>query len=73
VSTSLDLHARHPAAVAEAMEGYGIACAAVAFGIPCHELRTISNEVGDRSGWDAAGALETLARVIPAVVGMLEP
>jgi futalosine hydrolase len=67
------LRARHPDAVAEAMEGYGVATAAQAFGIPCHELRTISNDVGDRAGWDVTAALAALTRMAAAVVSMLEP
>ncbi len=41
-------------AIAEAMEGYGVAAAAKSFNLPFSELRTISNEVGvrDKSKWN---------------------
>jgi futalosine hydrolase len=50
------------APVAEAMEGAGVAAAAVRFGVPVAELRAISNVVGprDRSSWDLAAALAAL-------------
>jgi len=56
------LLARHPDAVAEAMEGFGVATAAAQVGVPFAELRTISNPVGprDRNAWRVADALETL-------------
>jgi futalosine hydrolase len=64
--------ARHPGAVAEAMEGYGVACAAATCGVGFAELRTISNLVGprDRAAWrigDALAALTTAsAAALPA-------
>src|SRR5262245_12605068 len=47
------LLARYPAALAEAMEGYGVAVAAEQAGVAYAELRTISNPVGarKRSAW----------------------
>jgi futalosine hydrolase len=56
------LAAAHPAAVAEAMEGYGVACAAAGAGVAFAELRTISNPVGprDRTAWRIAEALAAL-------------
>src|SRR5690606_29955980 len=47
------LAARVPTAAAEAMEGYGVAIAAKAYGVPVVEVRAISNPVGprDRSAW----------------------
>ncbi|MFB7086810.1 futalosine hydrolase [Streptomyces sp. NPDC056296] len=56
------LRARHPRALAEAMEGFGVAEAAAAHGVPVLELRAVSNPVGprDRAAWrigDALGAL----------------
>ena len=47
---------------AEAMEGFGVAVAAVRLGVPVGELRAISNVVGfrDRAGWDFEGALTAL-------------
>lgn len=61
--------ARHPDAVAEAMEGYGAACAAAGAGVPFAELRAISNVVGprDRAAWRIGAALEALAATGPAV------
>lgn len=66
------LIARHPNAVAEAMEGYGVGCAARDFGLPFAELRTISNPVGprDRAAWrigDALAALTEAAKQLAAV------
>jgi futalosine hydrolase len=57
------LAVRHPEAVAEAMEGYGVACAAIGAGVPFLEIRTISNPVGprDRAAWRLSDALDALA------------
>ncbi|QKW50504.1 futalosine hydrolase [Streptomyces buecherae] len=72
-----ELMARHPGAVAEAMEGFGVAEAATAYGVPVLEIRTVSNAVGprDRAAWriDAAltaltGAFDALARALPRAV-----
>ncbi|MFD4995901.1 futalosine hydrolase [Streptomyces buecherae] len=69
-----ELMARHPGALAEAMEGFGVAEAATAYGVPVLEIRTVSNAVGprDRAAWriDAAlaaltGAFDALARALP--------
>jgi futalosine hydrolase len=56
------LAARHPGAAAEAMEGFGVAEAAAAHGVPVLEIRTISNPVGprDRAGWQIGRALAAL-------------
>lgn len=59
------LTGRHPDAVAEGMEGFGVACAAGE--LPFGEIRAISNVVGprDRAAWriaPALGALETAFR-----------
>jgi futalosine hydrolase len=63
-ATAARLAERHPAAVAEAMEGYGVATAAAAAGVPFAELRTISNPVGprDRAAWRLGEALAALTR-----------
>ena len=58
---------------AEAMEGFGVAEAAMRFGVPVGELRAISNEVGlrDAAGWDIGAALAGLrvaARELPGVL-----
>jgi futalosine hydrolase len=61
----------HPDAVAEAMEGYGVACAAVAAGAAFAELRTVSNVVGprDRGAWRIGDALAALAAAAAALPG----
>jgi futalosine hydrolase len=61
--------ARHPDAVAEGMEGFGVATAAAGAGLAFGEVRTISNLVGprDRAGWripDALAALTELGRAL---------
>lgn len=60
--TAAALAARHPGAAAEAMEGHGVAVAAMALGLPVLELRAISNAVGprDRAAWKIGEALEAL-------------
>jgi futalosine hydrolase len=59
------IEGRHPDAVAEAMEGFGVATAAAGAGIPFAEIRTISNPVGprDRGAWRIADALAALTDV----------
>jgi futalosine hydrolase len=61
--------ARHPHAVAEAMEGAGVAAAAERAGIPFAELRAVSNPVGprDRSAWRIDDALASLATAVAAL------
>ncbi|MFJ2824438.1 futalosine hydrolase [Streptomyces toxytricini] len=56
------LAARHPLAGAEAMEGFGVAEAAAAHGLPVLEVRGISNAVGprDRDAWRIGDALAAL-------------
>ncbi|MEY4530147.1 MAG: futalosine hydrolase [Deinococcota bacterium] len=49
---------------AEAMEGAGVAQAALRFDLPCLELRSISNLVGDRKNWQLQAALGTLAQTL---------
>jgi futalosine hydrolase len=68
-ASATGLIARYPAAVAETMEGYGVACAAAGAAVPFAELRTVSNPVGprDRAAWrigDALAALTTAATAI---------
>ena len=63
------LRARYPAAIGEAMEGYGVAVAAARFGVPVAEIRAVSNPVGprDRNAWrigEALAALTEAARLI---------
>ncbi len=59
------LQARHPEAVAEGMEGFGVATAAAGAGVPFAELRTISNRIGprERSAWRIPAALAALTEV----------
>jgi futalosine hydrolase len=59
-----ELVKRHPDAVAEAMEGFGIALAARQAKAAFAELRTISNPVGprDRAAWRLPEALAALER-----------
>lgn len=63
------LTARHPSAVAEAMEGYGVAVAASQAGLPFAELRTISNPVGprDRGAWRMREAFDALTAAAVAL------
>lgn len=63
------LAARHPDAVAEAMEGYGVAVAATQAGLPFAELRTISNPIGprDRGTWRLREALAALGAAATAL------
>lgn len=62
--TAEELIARVPEAAAEAMEGFGVATAAVDFGLPVMELRAVSNAIGprDKSAWRIKEALEALER-----------
>ncbi|MEV4713427.1 futalosine hydrolase [Micromonospora sp. NPDC049374] len=64
-----ELVRRHPEAVAEAMEGYGVAVAASQAGVPFVELRTISNPIGprDRDAWRMRDALTALTAAAPAL------
>ncbi|MFE9307681.1 futalosine hydrolase [Streptomyces sp. NPDC088353] len=56
------LRARHPGALAEAMEGFGVAEAAAAHRVPVLEVRAVSNPVGprDRAAWRIGDALTAL-------------
>ncbi|MFB1047000.1 futalosine hydrolase [Streptomyces chrestomyceticus] len=67
------LAARHPRALVEAMEGFGVAEAAAAQGLPVLEIRTVSNPVGprDRAAWrigEALGALSAACAALPRVL-----
>ena len=68
------LRQRHPDAVAEAMEGFGVATAAARAGVPFAEVRTVSNPVGprDRTAWRIADALAALEPV-GAALATLKP
>ncbi|KUL27241.1 futalosine hydrolase [Streptomyces regalis] len=68
------LRERHPTALAEAMEGFGVAEAAAAHGTPVLELRAISNPVGprDRAAWRIADALAALTEAFGKLAPVLE-
>lgn len=61
-SSALQMVERVPGAVVEAMEGYGVAVAAHASGVPFMEIRSVSNMVGprDRTAWRIKEALDVL-------------
>jgi futalosine hydrolase len=63
------LVARYPDAVAEGMEGFGVATAAAQAGVPFAELRSISNPVGprDRAAWRIGEAMAMLTKVGRAI------
>jgi futalosine hydrolase len=68
--TARRLATAHPEALAEAMEGHGVATAAAAAGVPFAELRTVSNLIGprDRDAWrlpQAFAALSAAAADLP--------
>ncbi len=70
---AMQLAERHPLAIAEGMEGFGVAMAAVVADIAFLELRTIANPVGprDRDAWridDALAALAVAAAALDPVV-----
>ncbi|AEV81433.1 hypothetical protein ACWT_0421 [Actinoplanes sp. SE50] len=69
-ATTARLATRFPQAVAEAMEGYGVAIAAAAAAVPFAELRTISNPIGprDRAAWRLADAFAALRAAAPALL-----
>ena len=60
---------RYPDAVAEAMEGAGVAAAAVAHGVAVAEIRAVSNVVGprDRGAWRIPEALAALGSAVANV------
>jgi futalosine hydrolase len=65
------LLARFPDAVAEAMEGAGVAAAAALHGVAVAEVRAVSNLVGprDRDAWDIPAALSALGPAVAAIAG----
>ncbi|MBI0318334.1 futalosine hydrolase [Streptomyces javensis] len=68
-----ELLRRHPCAVAEAMEGFGVAEAAAAQSVPALEVRTVSNAVGprDRAAWRIGEALEALTGAFATIAPLL--
>ena len=69
-----ELRARHPRALAEAMEGFGVAEAAAAHGVPVVEIRAVSNPVGprDRAAWRIGDALAALTGAFGKFAPVLE-
>ncbi|MGP4044245.1 futalosine hydrolase [Streptomyces sp. 2A115] len=69
-----ELRRRHPRALAEAMEGFGVAAAATAHGVPVLEIRAVSNPVGprDRAAWRIADALAALTEAFGKLAPVLE-
>lgn len=67
--TAAALRARYPDAVAEAMEGFGVATAAAQRGVPFAEVRAISNLVGprDRPSWRIPEALAALGKAFEEI------
>ncbi|MCX5141973.1 MULTISPECIES: futalosine hydrolase [unclassified Streptomyces] len=68
------LLAAHPGAVAEAMEGFGVAEAADRLGVPVLEIRAVSNAVGprDRDAWRIGDALSALTEAFGQLTPVLE-
>ncbi|MFF7013049.1 futalosine hydrolase [Streptomyces fimicarius] len=68
------LLAAHPGALAEAMEGFGVAEAAARAGVPVLELRAVSNAVGprDRDAWRIGDALAALTDAFGKTAPVLE-
>ncbi|WP_329292095.1 futalosine hydrolase [Streptomyces pseudovenezuelae] len=68
------LRERHPTALAEAMEGFGVAEAAGAHGVPVLEIRAVSNPVGprDRAAWRIGDALAALTAGFGKLTPVLE-
>lgn len=68
------LRERHPSALAEAMEGFGVAEAAVVHGVPVLEIRAVSNPVGprDRAAWRIGEALAALTEAFGKLPPVLE-
>ncbi|MFF7532672.1 futalosine hydrolase [Streptomyces bobili] len=73
-SRAAALRARHPRALAEAMEGFGVAEAAAAHGVPVLEIRAVSNPVGprDRAAWRIGEALAALTTAFGKLAPVLE-
>jgi futalosine hydrolase len=69
-----ELRERHPTALAEAMEGFGVAEAAAAHRTPVLEIRAISNPVGprDRAAWRIGDALTALTEAFGKLAPVLE-
>jgi futalosine hydrolase len=66
-----ELAGRYPDAVAEGMEGAGVAAAATLHEIAYGEIRSISNAVGprNRDAWDIPHALDCLGLAVASMLG----
>ncbi|TVM17991.1 futalosine hydrolase [Oceanidesulfovibrio indonesiensis] len=62
-----DFAARY-APLTENMEGFPWALATARAGVPFLELRSISNMVGNRTGWNLQAALDSLAGAVPELI-----
>ncbi|MFB8774987.1 futalosine hydrolase [Streptomyces broussonetiae] len=73
-SRATALRTRHPGALAEAMEGFGVAEAAAAHHLPVLEIRAVSNPVGprDRAAWRIGDALTALTGAFGKLTPVLE-
>ncbi|MFG1808984.1 futalosine hydrolase [Streptomyces sp. NPDC049040] len=73
-SRATELADRHPGAVAESMEGFGVAEAAALVALPVLEIRAISNAVGprDRAAWRIGEALAALTAAFGKLPAVLE-
>ncbi len=62
--------ARHPSAIAEDMEGFGVAMACKLAGVPVQIVRGISNQVGDRDkrNWNIPAALEAASELVITLI-----
>jgi futalosine hydrolase len=69
-----ELRGRYPRAVAEGMEGFGVAEAAALHGVPVFEVRAVSNAVGprDRDAWRIAEALAVLTEAFGKLAPVFE-
>jgi futalosine hydrolase len=69
-ATAAELAGRYPDAVAEGMEGAGVAAAGALRGVAFGEIRAISNLVGprDRDAWQIPLALKSLGRAVAAAL-----
>ena len=64
---------RHPTALVEDLETWGVALACRAFDTPLAVVRAVSNEVGvdDKRRWDLPGALTALRNALPVALAAL--
>ncbi|WP_373466946.1 futalosine hydrolase [Streptomyces umbrinus] len=70
-----ELRSRHPRALAEAMEGFGVAAACAVADCPVLEIRAVSNPVGPRNRalWHIEDALTALTKAFELLAPALGP